>query len=753
MKTKYKDIRTSDSEVRLPTAKNSKSNHLKNCLLIKASMEVSAEANVEMSVIVSAERAGNEDRGENQGGSVSRDDVVDPPGEDQKKHRVVIISDVSNDLNSLMTSSVKVVENSRHICLLCNYKTKPRTHDGIESLATQRALMERHMQKFHLTAKSSIDQEKGSWKHCPSCEVVFKSHVVFFNGVCLTCYDNVKKADKDTVSGHAERFKQCNQQQQYEPPQIDERAAERIISSQSLSSYKVGDFLVVTNPDFDLTISDEPYVAIMLFYNLKSGKYISRIWNQSVEVGWASRVNELEEACKRLFKQGKPCIGHPLGELENNNTSDDYLASYTPIPRIVSKSCVKLLGRSNLSSDSSCPECEKLAKVDNYLQGPIKTENVSGGTIKVKKEVCEDDFCFDTNEPYISEKEETIVDYAKEDRLSTTKETSKVQESSQIGSITQSFTIQKSNYSAAYFEKITWRKLMPVKNQDQNGGKLCPWCNKVIKSDQLWDRHRRFYHHYGIFSCPVCFFHCHFAKDLLEHMKTEAHNSDVSCPRCKKSFPSPEIESHYVICYTGCPTCKKTFSSWKCYLEHKKYSHKIVSEEEYHCCDRCGKRFSKRKNLKYHISTIHEGKIPTHLKPHSCTICDLPFETYGLMKMHRLQVHFKDQSKIQCQKCGLQLSTYSLKKHMLTHEEAQFKCSFCGKLIKTQSNLEAHERAHRGEKPFQCTLCSSSFTTKKSLGQHLRGAHKIAKGGKVGWYHGKKKRKESDILNSDHGLQ
>ena len=39
--------------------------------------------------------------------------------------------------------------------------------------------------------------------------------------------------------------------------------------------------------------------------------------------------------------------------------------------------------------------------------------------------------------------------------------------------------------------------------------------------------------------------------------------------------------------------------------------------------------------------------------------------------------------------------------HMETHEEPKFKCSFCGKKLKTAENLEYHEREHRGEKPFQ----------------------------------------------------
>ena len=97
--------------------------------------------------------------------------------------------------------------------------------------------------------------------------------------------------------------------------------AKRILASKSLSSFNFGDFLIVTNSDFDVTISGEPYLALMLLYDLKSGKYMARIWNETVAVGWAFKNSELDEACQRLFGQGKPCIGHPRDELYKNRSS------------------------------------------------------------------------------------------------------------------------------------------------------------------------------------------------------------------------------------------------------------------------------------------------------------------------------------------------------------------------------------------------------------------------------------------------
>ena len=58
-----------------------------------------------------------------------------------------------------------------------------------------------------------------------------------------------------------------------------------ILTSVSLASVTVGDFLVVMRSDFDLTISGEPYTGLLMLLNKKTGKYFSRIWNQTIATG------------------------------------------------------------------------------------------------------------------------------------------------------------------------------------------------------------------------------------------------------------------------------------------------------------------------------------------------------------------------------------------------------------------------------------------------------------------------------------
>merc|ERR1712066_473939 len=90
--------------------------------------------------------------------------------------------------------------------------------------------------------------------------------------------------------------------------------AREILSTLSLTSVKMGNFLLVLKSDFDLDISGEPYIALMLILDLRSGRHISRVWNQTVSTGCALGEGKLMEACKSLFCRGRPCMGHPISE-------------------------------------------------------------------------------------------------------------------------------------------------------------------------------------------------------------------------------------------------------------------------------------------------------------------------------------------------------------------------------------------------------------------------------------------------------
>ena len=74
-------------------------------------------------------------------------------------------------------------------------------------------------------------------------------------------------------------------------------------------------------------------------------------------------------------------------------------------------------------------------------------------------------------------------------------------------------------------------------------------------------------------------------------------------------------------------------------------------------------------------------------------------------------------------RCGLETR---LEEHMRIHKEPEFKCSICGKGLKTRKTLIAHEMDHTGHRPFSCEVCGKGFTCRGNLHQHKRLVHKIA---------------------------
>ena len=159
----------------------------------------------------------------------------------------------------------------------------------------------------------------------------------------------------------------------------------------NLTPVKLGGYLIVFNSDFDLLLCGEPYVALMLFFNIDSGKFIARIWNETITVGTVATVEQLIEACRGFFIRGKPCVGWI--ENEPFEKKLPYLASYAPIQRMVSKACSKFIHDSQDSEVISCAECQKLSNLVAHHDLAVETSpNTYAGTA-VKEEI--DDACAD----------------------------------------------------------------------------------------------------------------------------------------------------------------------------------------------------------------------------------------------------------------------------------------------------------------------------------------------------------------------
>ena len=137
-----------------------------------------------------------------------------------------------------------------------------------------------------------------------------------------------------------------------------------ILSSLSLTSITLGNFLVVNRSDFDVIIAEEPYIGIQLLLNLRTGRYLSRIWNQTVARGDIVTAQQLTDICNNLFDQGRPCLGCPE-DTRDASEKQDFLISHTPIPRKIARTCLKVMGKDTSPSVSTCRECLKISDNGN----------------------------------------------------------------------------------------------------------------------------------------------------------------------------------------------------------------------------------------------------------------------------------------------------------------------------------------------------------------------------------------------------
>ena len=92
----------------------------------------------------------------------------------------------------------------------------------------------------------------------------------------------------------------------------------------------------------------------------------------------------------------------------------------------------------------------------------------------------------------------------------------------------------------------------------------------------------------------------------------------------------------------------------------------------------------------------------------NCHNCNKTFSSRNKLKTHQRQVHHVN--PVPCNECGeLQFNSYSLKSHLLTHQEVN--CNICN-LKCTRSTIARHMKTHQEVKDsFMCEECAATEKT------------------------------------------
>ncbi len=234
-------------------------------------------------------------------------------------------------------------------------------------------------------------------------------------------------------------------------------------------------------------------------------------------------------------------------------------------------------------------------------------------------------------------------------------------------------------------------------------------------------------------TCYICATMCQHRTEYRHHLKTHDNDLEFKCLKCSSVFEvardlHEHIEqSHEVPQGFHCneAQCGKSFQTRYQLWMHNKRFH--ASDDLYHVCSWCGKRYKFMHSLRVHVKSAHQG-TKLSWKPFECQNCAKRFVTKKEFKRHMADFGNQkicERQSVECCVCGFTFwNKETLRKHYKTHSHLKvFECRRCDAKFPLLARLRDHTLRHLGIRNQQCPLCGKMFKSKNEVNSHMNGVH------------------------------
>ena len=194
--------------------------------------------------------------------------------------------------------------------------------------------------------------------------------------------------------------------------------------------------------------------------------------------------------------------------------------------------------------------------------------------------------------------------------------------------------------------------------------------------------------------CPLCYWTVKGFDKILKHVN-RFHKDD-------KALLNTSMRSTALL--FKCKDCDYSFHKQMYLSIHKERKHRVL--ESHVKCNNCNKKL-KRYSLRPHM-TLCKNKKNLNMGKVCCKLCDVSFNSTGMLKRHKLYIHEGRSEEIEAFKRDIRV------------DELVHKCDVCESRFLTRNILSYHKRKSIH---LTCILCHTVYKDKKSYKIHVLRHH------------------------------